>query len=194
MLNHHLGVLLIDNLPQRRTLLERELNRLGHPVVDQLEDTSALQPPVEAHQPDLLLIATDTPSQQLLNALTDLSNATPTPIILFAEQQKAARRADRAIEAGVSSFIAGDLPLPRLQPIIEAALAHFRCYQQLRNELEVTRDQLSSRKITEKAKGLLIKHHNCSEDQAFNTLRKLAMDRGQKMTEVASEVIRMFEH
>ena len=76
---------------------------------------------------------------------------------------------------------------------MDTAIAQFDAFHSLRTELEKTKIQLSERKVVEKAKGMLMKHQGCDEEQAYKTLRKLAMDRSQKLVEVAQSVIDILE-
>ena len=188
-----LNVLLVDDQPERMQTLHDALHASGHTVVSQLTGVHGLSEHVQQCKPDIVIIDMDSPDRDTLESMAAMSRDAPRPIVFFAEQAQDAVTIGEAIRAGVSTYIADGLQPDRVRPIIETAIAHFHHYQQLRSELDATRDQLASRKVTEKAKGLLMKHHKCSEEQAFKTLRKLAMDRGQKLTDVASEVIRMFE-
>ena len=63
----------------------------------------------------------------------------------------------------------------------------------MRQELEKTRDQLSERKLVERAKGLLMKQRGFDEDEAYNAMRKMAMERNQRLVQVAQNVIDIFE-
>jgi response regulator NasT len=76
----------------------------------------------------------------------------------------------------------------RIRPILDVAIMRFREYQQLRNELELTRMQLSERKLIDKAKGLLMKK-GMDEAQAYHRLRKMAMDRNMRLADLAREVL-----
>ena len=71
------------------------------------------------------------------------------------------------------------------QPIIDVVIARFREFQALKDELDATRSQLAERKTVEKAKGLLMKHKKISEDEAYQSLRKMAMDRNKRIADIA---------
>jgi response regulator NasT len=73
------------------------------------------------------------------------------------------------------------------------AIARFREFQALRRELEATRNKLAERKLIEKAKGLLMQQKSYSEEEAYQALRKVAMDRNQRLAEVAQNVISVLE-
>jgi response regulator NasT len=73
------------------------------------------------------------------------------------------------------------------------AIARFREYQALRDELAKTKLTLEERKIIDRAKGLLMKRQGMDEEGAYQALRKIAMDRSQKLVEVARNVISVME-
>ena len=101
--------------------------------------------------------------------------------------------ASSAIKSGVKAYIVDGLEENRVQPIIDVAMARFREFQALKDELDATRNQLSERKTVEKAKGILMKHKNISEDDAYQSLRKVAMDKNKRIVDVSESVISAFE-
>ncbi|MER2602802.1 MAG: ANTAR domain-containing protein, partial [Candidatus Competibacter phosphatis] len=142
--------------------------------------------------PDVILIDIDLPDRDTLEQLRDVGRNQPKPIVMFAERSDSETTA-AALRAGVSAYVVDDLNPRRLKPIMDVAIARFREYQALRRELEETRNQLADRKIVEKAKGLLMKQRNLSEQEAYQSLRKLAMDRNQRVGEVARTVVSLLE-
>jgi len=72
-------------------------------------------------------------------------------------------------------------------------MAHSSAFQSVKQALADTRSELADRKIIEKAKGLLMKVHSVSEEEAFKTLRSLAMETNQKLGVAAQSVITMLE-
>jgi response regulator NasT len=103
----------------------------------------------------------------------------PRPIVLFTSKSDK-KSMDKAIKAGVSAYVVDGLSESRIRPVIEVAIARFQDYQALKHELGETRSKLADRRDIDIAKGLLSKHHNLSEDSAYQALRKIAMD--QKIT------------
>src|SRR6185436_10464569 len=97
------------------------------------------------------------------------------------------------VQAGVTSYIVDGMSPERLSPIVEVAIARFEAYQALQNELNAAKLKLSERKLVERAKGILMKSRNLPEDQAYRALRKLAMDKNQKLGDVARQVIEVSE-
>ena len=96
-----------------------------------------------------------------------------------------------AIRAGVSAYVVDGLSEARLQPILEVAVERFAAEQMLKHELADAKMKLAERKTLERAKGILMKQKNIAEDEAFQLLRRYAMDRGIKMADAATRVIDM---
>ena len=96
---------------------------------------------------------------------------------------------EAAVQGGVSAYVVDGMQPHRLRPIIEVAIARFREFQALRDELQQTRNKLAERREIEKAKGILMKQKGMAEEDAYQALRKLAMDQGLKIGEVARQLI-----
>jgi response regulator NasT len=94
-----------------------------------------------------------------------------------------------AVAAGVSAYIVAGLSPDRIRPILEVAMARFQHEQALRRELADAKSELHDRKTIDRAKGLLMQRRGLSEQQAYDKLRKSAMDRGLKLGEVAQRIL-----
>ena len=94
-----------------------------------------------------------------------------------------------AIAAGVTAYVVAGLAPERVKPVLEVAMARFQHEEGLRQELAEARTQLNDRKVIERAKGILMSRQGCSESQAYDRLRKTAMDKGLRLAEVAQRVI-----
>jgi response regulator NasT len=99
----------------------------------------------------------------------------------------------KAIKAGVSAYIVDGLEGKRVKALMEVAIARFREYQALRDELTQAKNSLEERNDIDRAKALLIKRQGMSENEAHQALRKLAMDQGKKLGEVARNVIAIMD-
>jgi response regulator NasT len=88
-----------------------------------------------------------------------------------------------------AAYIVAGLQTARIKPVLEVALARFRQEQKLLAELSDTKLKLAERKVLERAKGLLMEHHKLSEQEAYQKLRRLAMDKNLKLSEVAQRII-----
>jgi response regulator NasT len=110
------------------------------------------------------------------------------PIICFSEDGNRDRM-HAALEAGVSAYVAAGLSAEWVKAVLDVAVARFEVDQRLRDELSETRMKLAERKIIERAKGLLMDRHRCTEDEAYRKLRRQAMDKNLKLSDVAQRMI-----
>jgi response regulator NasT len=183
--------MLIDEDEERSGILKCSLAEAGYDVVERRHLAAGdLLREVDAAAPDLIIIDTQAPDRDTLEHLCVVSAQQPRPIVMFSgDRDSATIRA--AVRAGVSAYVVDGLAADRIQPVIDAAVARFEQLQSLRDELTSAQVRLDERKRIEKAKGLLMERKRVSEDDAFRLLRKLSMDRNQRLVEVADEVIRM---
>lgn len=186
-----LRVLLIDEEPGRAAILERALLDLGHEIVGKFTSTHQLVEHVAVYAPDVVIVDIDSPDRDCLENMAVLSRDNPKPVILFSDEDSDTS-ITQAIRAGVSAYVADGMAPERIKPIIQVAVARFREFQALRTELQKTRDLLADRKLIDKAKGLLMKHRKFSEEQAYHAMRKLAMERNQRLVDTARNVIEVF--
>lgn len=116
----------------------------------------------------------------------------PLPIVIFVENDSL-NVIQNAMKAGVSAYVVHETLPQRVKSVISVANARFKETQSLRNELKQAKTQLESRKLIERAKGLLMEQKQISEKQAFNTLRKMAMNQGNSLAMVAKNIIDVCE-
>jgi len=183
-----LKVLVIDEIQERALEICEGLTRAGHMVAAVLPDAFDLHGKVQSLQPDVVLINTDSPSRDTLENLAALDRNMPRPVLMFSEDDTD-DVIRQAMRAGVSSYVVDGLSAERLQPLIKVATARFDEYQSLRQERDDAQRRLSERSAVEKAKGLLMKSRGLTEDEAYVALRKMAMEHGRKIGEVAEQVI-----
>ncbi len=185
-------LMLVYQSQQGKALLQQAAADADYQVAACVLLESDLQQALQACQADVMIFDVDQPDQKLLARTHTLSQLHAIPIVIFAV------RGDKetiieATNAGVTSYVVDGLSPNRLQPIVEAALARFKAFQSLRQELHEAKTKLEDRKHIDKAKGILMQQKSISEDQAYQALRKLAMDRNIKMGEAACNVIAMAE-
>jgi response regulator NasT len=141
---------------------------------------------------DVVIVNADIPDEEVFANLNDVNKSKPKPIVMFAESSSS-EMANSAIRSGVNAYIVDGLEENRVQPIIDVAIARFREFQALKDELDATRSMLSERKAVEKAKGLLMEHKEITEDEAYQSLRKMAMNKNKRIVDVSESVINAFE-
>ena len=107
---------------------------------------------------------------------------------MFVDQSDA-EMTKAAIAAGLSAYVVGGLQKDRIKPVLETAIARFQMISQMRSERDAAKQALQDRKTIDKAKGLLMRARNLTEDEAYNLLRKTAMDQGRKVIDVALALV-----
>ncbi len=141
-----------------------------------------------SNQPvDLVVLDVAKPTMNLFEQFAVIQAYCPKPVICFSDDRDS-NVIKQSVKAGVTAYIVDGKDPDRLQPIIEVALLRFHECQAVKKELAQVKDKLSERAVIERAKGLLIEHKNMSEDQAYKTMRKMAMDQGKKITVIAHEI------
>jgi response regulator NasT len=183
-----LRVLLIDDGAHRVSLIRDELARQGHLVVGVLDSALLIHDCVLRLQPDVVIVDSESPSRDTLEHLSTVSATHPRPVVVFSEDP-GHEPMQQALKAGVSAYVIAGLQPQRLLPVLQVAIARFEQDRALRSQLETAQAQLSERKVIERAKGILMSEIGLSEEQAFAHLRKLAMDRGQRIAQVAERVV-----
>jgi response regulator NasT len=73
--------------------------------------------------------------------------------------------------------------------VVDVAIARFAQFQEMRVELDKAKSTLAERKLVEKAKGILMKRRSCDESEAYQSMRKMAMDQKLRLVDVANKII-----
>ncbi len=181
-------VILIYEAPARAQVLESTLRASGHQVVATLCGMRELAERIDALQPDIIVMDMEQPDLDLLDELRALTQDRPRPILLFA-QHGDEHVIRQAIRIGVSSFVVDGWSSTRVKALVDVAIARFAENQALREALDEAKTTLAERKVVERAKGILMLRRKCDEQQAYGLLRKMAMDRNEKIVKVAHSVI-----
>ncbi|HEY8623070.1 MAG TPA: ANTAR domain-containing protein [Casimicrobiaceae bacterium] len=183
-----LRVMLVDDTQKDVSLLKEALDAAGYQVVAEERSPSGLLERVGEVRPDVIIIDTDSPSRDVLEQLVIVSRDDPRPIVMFTDDANS-ETIKAAIKAGVTAYIVAGMQSERLKPILEVAQARFDADRALRDELKDALGRLAERKIIEKAKGIVMQQKQITEEQAYQLMRKLAMDRNVKLLDVARQLL-----
>lgn len=187
-----LTVLIIDDNMDRALTFETALKDTPYLVKHLAHTSVSLLKEVEKNEPDIILIDIESPSRDTIDSLSTISAFNPKPIVMFSEQDQPDLMRE-SIKAGVSAYVSGDTNPDRAKFILDVAVARFNEHQGIKNELSDAKRQLESRKWVDQAKALLIEKQNMTEQEAYSAIRKMAMDNGQKMEDVAKNLISMMQ-
>jgi response regulator NasT len=182
-----LRVLIIDDGAHRTSLIRDELTRQGHVVVGVLDSALTIHDCVHALIPDVVIVDAESPSRDTLEHLAAVSATHPRPVVVFAEDP-AQEPMQRALAAGVASYVVAGLNPERLAPVLRVAIARFEQERALRAQLDEAQVKLDERKLIERAKGVLMSESGLSEEDAYHHMRRIAMDAGQRLAKVAQRI------
>ncbi len=181
-------VLLVDTTQISSSILKDALEDENYQVVDCLSGIVHLVDKVEATGADIVVLSTDSPNDEVIHQLAMLNQREPRPVIVFAEQDAPAV-IEKVVKSGVSAYVAAEVHPHRIRSIITVAVARFKEQQALLGELNKAKSQLAGRKVIDRAKGLLMDQQGINEEEAYTKLRKMAMDKGEPLSNVAQSVV-----
>lgn len=183
-----LKVMIVDYDKLRSKPLKQSLVDSGFDVVAHVENDIDLQAKCLALKPDVVIIDTDSPDRDTLENICVMSMHDPRPIVMFTHDDNK-EQIKLATQAGVSAYVVGTIPSERLVPVIDAAIARFEEFKNLRNELLQAKTKLDERKVIERAKGLLMKQRGLDEDAAYEMLRSMAMKKNMKLADLSDQLL-----
>jgi two-component system, response regulator / RNA-binding antiterminator len=183
-----LRILVIDENPIRRAILDAGLKDAGFSNIALLGDTQGLLDRIYAVDPDVIIIDLQNPSRDVLEQMFQVSRIVRRPIAMFVDQSDRAT-IEKAIDAGVSAYIVDGLKRERVRAILDMTISRFRAFERLRAELEETKSALRERKVIEKAKGILMKSRGLDEEAAYALLRRTAMSKGKRIGDIAESLV-----
>jgi two-component system, response regulator / RNA-binding antiterminator len=181
-------VMLVDNDLKRIKPLKQSLIDNGFDVVAHVENDIHLQAKCFEIKPDIVIIDTESPNRDTLENICVMSMNDPRPVVMFTHDGDK-EKIKAATQAGVSAYVVGTIPSERLTPVIDAAVARFEEFKNLRSELSLAKSKLDDRKVIERAKGLLMKQRRLEEDEAYSLLRNMAMQRNVKLVDLSQQLI-----
>ena len=183
-----LKVMIVDNDLKRSKPLKQSLIDNGFTVVAHIENTINLEAKCCEIKPDIVIIDTDSPNRDTLENICVMSMHDPRPVVMFTHDGNK-EKIKAATQAGVCAYVVGDIPSERLIPVIDAAVARFEEFKNLRAELNIANTKLDERKIVERAKGLLMKQRQIDEEEAYSLLRNMAMKKNMKLADLSNQLV-----
>lgn len=187
-----LKIALVDEKPERSGDLERALVAEGYDVLARLTSGGDLRARIAELDPDVIIVDMQSPDRDVLEDMQRLQAEEPRPVVMFVDESDS-ESIQAAVRAGVSAYVVDGLRSRSVRPIVEVAVARFQAFQALREELDAARVSLEERKLVERAKGILMQRRAVGEAEAYQMLRRAAMDRQMKLVEVARHLIQMAE-
>ena len=163
------------------------LREHGFDVIAEAADGEQAVKLVTEHKPDLLVMDIKMPNMDGITAAEKLASSKTPIVLLTAFSQK--ELVDRASEAGAMAYVVKPFTPNDLLPAIEIALSRHAQLTALESEISDLNERFETRKLVDRAKGLLNEKMNLTEPEAFRWIQKASMDRRLTMQEVAITVI-----
>jgi response regulator NasT len=164
------------------------LGEEGYEVVGEAADGASAVRLAEEHRPDLVVMDVKMPVLDGISAAARIVEQRIAPVlILTAFSQR--DLVERARDAGAMAYLVKPFSKADLVPAIEMALSRHEELTQLENEVADLNERLETRKLVDRAKGLLQTKYGLSEPDAFRWIQKAAMDKRTSMRDVAKVVL-----
>lgn len=181
-------IVIADDESIVRTDLKEMLTNLGYLVVGDVGDGRSAVNLGRELKPDVILMDIKMPDMDGIEAAKILTEEQIAPVVLLtAYSQK--ELVDRAKEAGVVGYLIKPFRESDLMPAIEVAMSRFKEFQAVRQEVSDLHNALETRKLVERAKGILMDSQGMNEQEAFRKIQKMSMNTRKPMKEVAEAII-----
>jgi two-component system, response regulator PdtaR len=182
-------IVIAEDQPLERLDLGQMLENLGHEVVGQAEDGASAVELARELKPDLVILDIQMETKvDGLEAASLLAEEKVAPVLLMTAYNDP-EYIEQATGAGVMAYLVKPYTENQLTPAIEVALARYDELQQLQKDLGSTRELLITRKIVERAKGVLMDTAGLKESEAFHRIQRLSMNSRKSMREVAEAIL-----
>lgn len=180
--------LIVGETPSRTAIVRDGLQCIEQCSVDLISDFGGLLRRIAVIGPDVVIFDLADVEQAQLLTILKIARELKRPVVMFVNESDSAMTA-AAVEAGVSAYIIDGLKKERVKPIVEMAVSRFELFSKLEAELEDTREALNQRKNIDRAKGILMKRHGLTEEEAYTKIRNTAMNQNRKIAAVAASLI-----
>ena len=181
-------VIIADDESIVRMDLREMLGNLGYLVIGDVGDGQSAVNLARELKPDVILMDIKMPNMDGIQAAKILTEEQIAPVVLLtAYGQK--ELVDQAKEAGVVGYLVKPFREADLLPAIEVALTRFNEFKAVRQEVEDLQNALETRKLVERAKGILMDTQGMDENEAFRKIQKMSMNTRKPMKEVAEAII-----
>ena len=181
-------ILVADDESLIRLDVREMLTHLGYEVVGEAGDGAVAVELARKLKPDLVIMDIRMPDVDGIAAAEMLTRERIAPVVLLTAYSDH-QLVERAREAGVVGYVVKPFREAELRPVIELSLARFDEFRTLEREVGNLNEALESRKVVERAKGVLMESYGLKESEAFHRIRKTSMDARKSMREVADAIL-----
>ena len=184
--NKKVRILVAEDETIIRLDLVEMLTEAGYEVIAQAENGAVAVELARQHNPDLAILDVKMPEMDGITTAEQIISIAPVLMLTAFSQRELV---ERARDAGVMAYVVKPFSINDLVPAIEIAISRHKQMKTLESEVADIYERLETRKIIDRAKGILMKAMNLSEPESFSWIQKTAMDRRISMKEVANAII-----
>jgi response regulator NasT len=184
--NKKVRILVAEDETIIRLDLVEMLTEAGYEVIAQAENGAVAVELAKQHKPDLAILDVKMPEMDGITAAEQIILLAPVLMLTAFSQRELV---ERARDAGVMAYVVKPFSINDLVPAIEIAISRHKQMKSLESEVADIYERLETRKVIDRAKGILMKAMNLSEPESFSWIQKTAMDRRISMKEVANSII-----
>ena len=181
-----LRILVAEDEAIIRLDLVEMLNDAGYQVVAEATNGVEAIALAKEHLPDIAILDVKMPELDGISAADQIIEISPVLMLTAFSQRELV---ERARDAGAMAYVVKPFSISDLVPAIEIAVSRHREQKALHSEVADLQERLETRKVIDRAKGILMKTLNLSEPESFSWIQRTAMDRRISMKEVAMAVI-----
>lgn len=181
------SVLVVDSASPSVPDLAADLTAVGIRVLGTASRDTLVREAIR-HEPDLIVGHEVSVDEPLFEALTRLASTAPRPVALYTHDPDVAKM-ERALRVGVHAYVVNGYGLNRMRSVLQLAEARFGQERTLRDELIDVSRRFDERKLVDRAKGILMRARQVSEDEAFRVLRTASMHSSRRVGQVSQQVI-----
>lgn len=181
-------IIVADDESLIRLDLREMLTHLGYDVIAEASDGRMAMELARKLRPDLMIMDIKMPEVDGIAAAEELTRERIAPVVLLTAYSDQGL-VERARDAGVVGYVVKPFREAELMPVIELSRARFDEFRTMEREVGTLKDALETRKVIERAKGVLMETHGLRESEAFHRIRRTSMDARKSMKEVAEAIL-----
>ena len=181
-------VIIADDESLIRMDLREMLTNLGYLVIGEVADGRSAVNQARELRPDVVVMDIKMPDMDGIEAAKILTEERVAPVVLLSAYSQR-ELVERAREAGVVAYLVKPYREEELAPAIEVALARFAEFKDLEKQVADLQQALETRKLVDRAKGILMDKQGLTEAEAFRKIQKMSMDNRKAMKDVAEAII-----
>lgn len=181
-------IVIADDESLIRLDLKKMLEDMGHSVIGEAADGQKAIDLARALKPDVAILDIKMPVLDGLDAAKTIDEEKIAPVVLLTAYNQQ-DLINRAKEAGVFAYLVKPFKESDLAPAIEVAISRYSKMQSLEFQIGSLKEKLETRKIIDRAKGILIDKYKMTENDAFRRIQQQSMNTRKSMREIAEAVI-----